>query len=247
MKAMVVHNAALDWSDIGDCQRLSGQLFRAGFASINHITTIEDINLIRAELLDLLDDHSGKKYEICNLGDAVSDPRDGSILEVVSPSTVRPRLLESLFFQRALHVSRAIIGASARLRFDHFISKPPHNAGETDWHQDSAYRRLTRSPRRLHWWLPLQDVSTDNGCMQFVERSHLGPVQPHTPRQVGAHALKTELPTNAIPIACPLTVGGATIHLPKTLHCTGANNSDLARHAWVVQIGIPTWIPTFLR
>jgi len=247
MTSPAVCNSTLEWSDIGNCQKLSWQLFRYGFVALNNITNVDDINLIRAELLDLLDDHGGEKHEIRNLGDAVGDSRDGSILEVVSPSTVRPRLLESLFFQRALYVSRAVIGASARLRFDHFISKPPHNAAATDWHQDSAYRRLTRSPRRLHWWLPLQKVSIDNGCMQFVERSHLGPVQPHTPRRAGAHALRTELPTKAIPIACPLAVGGATIHLPKTLHCTGANNSDVARHAWVVQIGIPKWIPTFLR
>jgi ectoine hydroxylase-related dioxygenase (phytanoyl-CoA dioxygenase family) len=243
---MIIHNAH-DWNDIGNCRELNADLFRDGFVSLNHIADADDIRTIRTEILGLLTDRSVEEHKIRNLGDAATAVRDGTIFEIVSPSTLRPRLLESLFFQRALQISRTILGSSARLRFDHCITKLPHNVTATAWHQDGAYQRLTRSPRRLHWWLPLQDVNMDNGCMQFVPSSHVGPVLPHAPRSAGAHALKTNLPVDAVPVACPLDVGGATIHLPKTLHYTGPNNTDAARHAWIVQIGIWGWIPTFLH
>jgi ectoine hydroxylase-related dioxygenase (phytanoyl-CoA dioxygenase family) len=50
-----------------------------------------------------------------------------------------------------------------------------------------------------------------------------------------------------VPVVCPLEAGGATIHLPKTLHYTGPNNTDTTRYAWIVQFGVRGWIPTILR
>jgi Phytanoyl-CoA dioxygenase (PhyH) len=229
----------------GNGGRLRSDLFRDGFVSIADITTADDIQSIRKEILSLLVDPA-EEPGVRDLGDTAATGCCARILEVASPAALRPRLLESLFFQRALHISRAILGPSARLGFDHVISKPPFNDAATVWHQDCAYKRITRSAHRLHWWLPLQDVTEANGCMQFVLASHLGPVLAHAPRSAGAHALKTNLPVGAEPVACPLKVGGATIHLPKTLHYTGPNNSDEARHAWIVQIGIRGWFPTIL-
>jgi len=134
------------------------------------------------------------------------------------------------------------------LQFDHCIIKPPFNNAATAWHQDCAYARpITLSARRLHWWLPLQEATRENGCMEFVPGSHLGRVLPHRPRSVHAHALQTRLPVDALPVACPLPVGGATVHLPKTLHHTGPNNSPAPRLAWIVQIGIKGWMPSVMR
>jgi hypothetical protein len=246
MSAIAIYKDGLDYDKIDNSEKLTAQLFSEGFLALNNVTNTDDINFVRSELLSLLDDQVGGR-QVRNLGDAAESGRDGRILEIASPSAFRPRLLESLFFQRALAISRAILDASARLRFDHCISKPPHNTAATDWHQDCAYRRLTRSPRRVHWWLPLQDVDVDNGCMQFVQGSHLGSILPHVPRSPKAHSVKTNLPSRAVPVACPLALGGATIHLPKTLHSTGPNNSDEPRHAWIIQIGVWNWFPTLLH
>jgi hypothetical protein len=244
---VAICNVSPDWDDVGHCRKVGSDLFRDGFVSLNHITDANDVGSIRADILSILTDLGVEKDKIRDLGDGAASVRDARILEIVSPSTLRPRLLESLFYRRALLVSRAILGSSAYLRFDHFITKPPHNRTATAWHQDGAYQRLTRSSRRLHWWLPLQSVNMDNGCMQFVPGSHEGRILPHAPRFTGSHALKTNLPVGAMPIACPLDVGGATIHLPKTLHYTGPNNTDADRHAWIVQIGIRGWIPRLLH
>jgi Phytanoyl-CoA dioxygenase (PhyH) len=244
---MTNSNLVPDWNDIGNCQKVGSDLLRDGFVSLDHVTDANDIEVIRTEFLSILSDRGVQKDKIRNLGDVATGPGDTQILEIVSPSTLRPRLLESQFFKRALLISGAILGPSAGLRFDHFITKPPYNRAATAWHQDGAYQRVTRSSRRLHWWLPLQDVNMDNGCMQFVRGSHAGRLLPHVPRSAGSDALKTNLPVDAMPVACPLDVGGATIHLPKTLHYTGPNNSAAPRHAWIVQIGIRRFIPTLMH
>jgi Phytanoyl-CoA dioxygenase (PhyH) len=227
-----------------DYRDLASSLFRDGFVSVADVTTVEDIRFIQEELLPLLGD---VKADVRSLGDMSCPGAEAQIVEIARPSALRPRLLQSLFIQRASQISRAILGSSARLVFDHFITKPPRSPAATAWHQDCAYKRITRSACRLHWWLPFQNVSVKNGCMQFVPESHMGPVLRHEPRSKGAHALRTNLPLGAHALACPLELGGATIHLPKTLHYTGPNNSENARHAWIVQIGIRGWIPTIIR
>jgi hypothetical protein len=148
--------------DIGDFEELKSELFRDGFLSLNHLTDVDDIRSIREEIIDLLTDRSVEAPK--NLGDADTDGRGAKILEIASPSALRPCLLESRFFQRALQFSRAVLGPAASLGFDHCITKPPFNATATAWHQDCAYKRITRTPRRLHWWLPLQDVNIQNDC-----------------------------------------------------------------------------------
>jgi len=229
--------------EIENCRELGAELFRDGFLAIDNITNADDIRSIREEIVALLSERNARKSRFRNLGDAVDDSGEATILEMISPSAACPRLLDSLFFRRALQFSRAILGASARLQYEHCLSKPPFSPTETAWHQDCAYQRIQRSTRRLHWWLPLQDVSTDNGCMQFVPGSHLGPVLAHARRSAGGIALRTNLPAVAEPVACPLDVGGATIHLPRTLHYTGQNNSAAPRHAWILQIGFKGWNP----
>jgi Phytanoyl-CoA dioxygenase (PhyH) len=240
-----IRNTATESIEIGNFRELKADLFRDGFLSLNYVTDVDDIRSIREDIIDLLTDRNVEAPK--NLGDVDSGGRGAQILEIASPSALRPRLLESRFFQRALQFSRAVLGPSASLGFDHCITKPPFNATATAWHQDCAYKRITRTPRRLHWWFPLQDVNIQNGCMQFVRGSHLGPVQAHAPRSAGAHALQTEMPPGVVPVVCPLEAGGATIHLPKTLHYTGPNNTDTTRYAWILQIGVRGWIPTILR
>lgn len=69
------------------------------------------------------------------------------------------------------------------------------NMKETAWHQDSAYlRRVTFSRRRVHWWLPLHDVTIEQGCMQFVPGSHNSRRMSHVPVAPTSDALKTVLP-----------------------------------------------------
>jgi Phytanoyl-CoA dioxygenase (PhyH) len=84
----------------------------------------------------------------------------------------------------------------------------------------------------------------DNGCMQFVPGSHLART---CPGACAARCCTSNKLAARRRAGCPLEVGVATIHLPKTLHYAGPNNTDTIRYAWILQIGIRDWIPTILR
>jgi ectoine hydroxylase-related dioxygenase (phytanoyl-CoA dioxygenase family) len=95
----------------------------------------------------------------------------------------------------------------------------------------------------LSIWIPLQEATLENGCMQFVPGTHLQEVLSHhpighDPRLVGLEVDEAEL-RSAGAVACPLPAGGATVHHSRTLHYTGPNRSDGARRAYILAFGLP--------
>jgi hypothetical protein len=58
--------------------------------------------------------------------------------------------------------------------------------------------------------------------------------------QIAAHPLRVLTTTDfdrSTVIACPLEIGGATLHHPLTLHYTGANQTDKCRRVWIIHFG----------
>ena len=82
--------------------------------------------------------------------------------------------------------------------------------------------------------------------MHFAKGSHKGPFLPHVRVRATGQSLMTTAPAAEDIVACPLTLGGATIHLPKTLHYASPNRSGQRRLAWVVHFGIRGLPPTLL-
>jgi ectoine hydroxylase-related dioxygenase (phytanoyl-CoA dioxygenase family) len=79
--------------------------------------------------------------------------------------------------------------------------------------------------------MPLDRVTVDSGCMQFVPRSHALEVMRHR-RKAATEPLELDEPydvSGAVP--CPLPPGGATFHHCRTVHGTGANVSERPRRA----------------
>ena len=64
----------------------------------------------------------------------------------------------------------------------------PANADvTTPWHQDEAYWLDMPDKRAVSFWVALQDVNVDNGCMWFVPGSHKLPLREHWKAKEGHH------------------------------------------------------------
>jgi hypothetical protein len=216
---------------------------RDGFLSLDSLTTADDIELIRS-LLDPL----FERFE--SLGDRAIDyagrrepgapPRVPEINQAV---ILEPRLRQTLAFARCREMARELLGVPVGFTFDHCIFKAPHSKTPTEWHQDESYNAKPLPLWAAHFWIPLQPATEQNGCMWFVPGSNQGGLQQHyaaSQRYNGANKL-TKASTLAVAnvdrskaLACPLPVGGATVHHPMTLHYTGANESDGYRKAWIL-------------
>lgn len=223
---------------------------RDGFLSIPALTTLDDVELIRC-LLDPL----FERFD--TLGDRAVDlagPREpGQPMrspEVNEALILEPRLRHTLTFARCREVARTLLGVPVGYQFDHAIFKPPHNQTPTAWHQDEAYSNEPIALRSVHFWIPLQAATQNNGCMWFIPGSNRGPVLPHrlvnkrlngANRMTAGGTLAAENVDASKAVACPLAAGGATVHHPLTLHYTGANQSDDYRKVWILHFGAYGW------
>lgn len=217
-------------------------LNRDGFAILEAVATSGEVAEIRGAVARIMRLPELKRRELGERGGAPQ------IVEIEDVLELAPDLHECGFFARTKEISAKLLKAPVEAHYDHVIFKPAMNMKETAWHQDAAYGwRLTFSSRRVHWWLPLHDVSEDQSCMRFVPGSHLTPVAKHFPVGRASDALKTQLPEGATVVVCPLKEGSATIHLPNTLHSTGPNNTGQPRTAFIIQYAARTRLPHLAR
>lgn len=92
--------------------------------------------------------------------------------------------------------------------------------------------------------MPLQDVTIDSGCMQFVPW-HTGE-QPdvfghhHINHDSRIHGLELDdLSLAERAVACPMKAGGATFHAMRTLHYSAPNTTDSPRRAFILKFANP--------
>jgi ectoine hydroxylase-related dioxygenase (phytanoyl-CoA dioxygenase family) len=219
-----------------------------GFLTLDAITTPQDVAHIQ-ELLEGLFNrfHELPKELALDLGDVKNHNGTQVIQQINAAITFEPRLKETLYYKNAEKVARALLGREVRCNWDHAIYKPPHNGKETPWHQDMAYGARAAGFDRekaiglgCNFWMPLQDVTVDSGCMQFIPHSNLISLLPHQPvgNDPAVHTLETLGTDTKKAVACPIPKGGCTIHAPKTLHYTGPNNTQNWRRVWILFFGV---------
>jgi len=221
---------------------------KSGFVVLPGFTTADDVARIRALLLELYRRFPQLPARLAiDLGDEGWHDEAPQIPEINWTMRLAPALARTLALRRGRLVATRLLGRPAEpTGFDHAILKPPHNDRETPWHQDAAYCEASGPCGSVHVWIPLQDVTLEMGCMEFVPGSHLGPVLPHHRRghRPTAHALEAEGVDRSRAVPCPLRAGDATVHLPRTLHRTGPNRSGTPRLAWILEFGArrgPLW------
>lgn len=218
---------------------------RDGFAVIEGVTTAEDLDRIArlmARLYRRFPLLARERYA-WDLGVAGTG-ESPEILEINQTIELEPELKETQTFSRCWALAEALLSRPVEYRFDHAIYKPAFNGRATAWHQDEAYT-LDPTLVTAHFWIPVQDVSVEMGCMQFIPGSHREPVRPHRrlERLRHTHALETCDVDASHAVACPLRAGDVTVHFPRTLHYTGPNLTAIPRLAWSLEFGPRRHLP----
>jgi hypothetical protein len=214
-------------------------LRRDGFLLVKGLSSNEDIAPLRALFDRMFSERRG--WDAGDLFDMVGP--DGPEQEMALPQLLRPSQYEPLLRQSKLassarSIAEQILGPKLENDLEHAISKPPFNGAATPWHQDDAFHRKGSGVlESISIWMPLQDVTVENGCMRYIRGSNLGPLYPHRsphndPR---IHGLETISPPGlANCVAVPVRAGDAVIHLSRTLHSAGVNTSDQPRRAYIL-------------
>ncbi len=171
------------------------------------------------------------------------------IRQVMSPHSAIDYFRDNPAVERAKAVAREVFQQDdVWLFFDMLISKDPGNLNETPWHQDYSYSQMPFAPEgtkidnhSLNFWIGLDDIDEENGCMRFIPGQHVKPLLPHyiasgepddPGRLTATDAINME---DSIPACFP--AGGASVHFEGTPHYAGGNHTtDRQRRAYIIVI-----------
>lgn len=165
---------------------------------------------------------------------------DAFFEDKTQPETLKQlhRMEQDAFFAEYLHhplwkaAAEALLGEPARVPGGaEWFNKPPKTQHATPPHQDNYYFCL-KPPQVLTMWLALDTVDEENGCLRYVNGSHLDGVRPHgrtktlgfsqAVEDYGEQDQAREVPISAQP-------GDVLIHHGNTIHRADANRST-TRH-----------------
>ena len=179
------------------------------------------------------------------------DSRDPKVLLQLELSHIALLALtarRSEVFAICSQLAGGILGVRPYYLFDHAIYKMPKNRMGTPWHQDQAYLGPNTIVRSVHFWIPFQDTSEENGTLSFADREPEALLPHRRVNSSGSGPLCV-----AVAPAGPIHVleakrGDISIHTNLTLHSAAENNSDQTRKAWVLHFGDrPAWYKHWLQ
>lgn len=214
---------------------------REGYLVIDAISTEEEVARLRAIYDRMFQERAGREVgDQFDLAGTDEEGEEAALPQILHPAKYAPELGRTLYRANATAIAKQLFGQGTKLLGEHAIFKPPRTGAETPWHQDAAYRDGNLDHLDLSVWVPLQEATLENGCMQFIPGSHKLDVLPHhsikyDPR---IHGLEVDSVDTSKAVACPLPAGGATIHHFRTLHYAGPNRSNTPRRAYIMVFGL---------
>lgn len=215
-----------------------------GYLTIDAITTPKEVAYLR-EAYDRIFEHRAG-HDVGDAFDLVGESKEGEppkLPQIVEPRNYAPEFKNTLYEANAQAIARQLLGDGIVQRGSHAIFKPAEFGADTPWHQDEAYWNPKKNYLSVSIWMPLQDATLENGCMQFMPGSHKLDVLPHhkigyNPDTVGLE-VDAEYVNFSNAVACPVPAGGATFHGGRMLHYAGPNRTQDHRRAYILMFGVP--------
>jgi ectoine hydroxylase-related dioxygenase (phytanoyl-CoA dioxygenase family) len=138
--------------------------------------------------------------------------------------------------------SQLLGNKAVRFWHDHqLFCKPAHHGGVVAWHQDYSYWTRTKPMQHLTCWVALDDVSTENGCVYYIPKSHRWGLldKPELAGDMeGINAFLTPAQREEFKNKVPVEMkrGYATFHHPLMVHGSYENKSSRPRRAFVLNV-----------
>lgn len=224
-------------------QETIDQFRRDGFLAFPYLVDRETVTAL------------GAVYDAMLSGEIDVTPTDNPLgritRQIMMPSAYHPLFRDNPALEAGRQIARDLLGVdNPRPIFDMLIYKEPGQIAETPWHQDFSYSQMPYAPagsaipsdQTLQFWLALDDVDEENGCMHFVPGQHDQPLLDHYvaagEEDYSQRLLAIRDPEEALDldkvVACPLAAGGATVHNYGTPHFTSGNRTvNRPRRAYI--------------
>lgn len=178
--------------------------------------------------------------------------------QILQPEGAHEVFRNNKALDAARDIASQVFDDHATVASSMLIYKPPKHPHATPWHQDMAYSQFPLAPAgepitldRLQFWVALDDVDEETGCMHFLPGYHRKPLLAHEVASGSPgdsnRLLALENPSKQVDlskaVSAPLKCGGATVHNDGTPHFTPPNRStNRHRRAYILNVTTVTVI-----
>ncbi len=213
-----------------------------GYVSGIKLLNEEQINQLNRELAEVMDPNHPDHDLFYEFHSNESTDPDRIVFHSLGHWRMTPGFHDILWNPAFLIAAHQLLGEKGvRFWHDQLFCKPAKHGGVVAWHQDFSYWTRTTPMQHLTVWVGLDDVTQENGCMQYIPGSHRWglldkPVL--TGDMVGLKAFLNEEQTKQLDHPTPIEMkkGFASFHHPLLVHGSFENNSDRPRRAFVLNV-----------
>lgn len=212
----------------GNLNELKSAFDRDGFVYLQDFLSPTESAILKTQLDQLIRDKApGMPPEHAFYEDR-NDP--SSLKQMFHLSEYDPYFEELMNSPRFRGLAELLLGEKTAKGQVEYFNKPAGIGKLTPPHQDSYYFMLT-PPQALTFWLPLEDVDEENGCLHYIRGSHRKGMRPHGRTSIlGFSQGITDFGTDddrANDVAMPVSTGGVLIHHGMTIHYAHGNRSPI--------------------
>lgn len=183
-----------------------------GYLVVEGALHSEDLAPLIAVISEVVDARADKLYNAGTISDVFEDlpferrwyailQECGKENEVFGWHTLvfSEALFNLITHPKVLDVVETLIGNEIQFNGDFWVRPklPNEKLTTLPWHQDSAYMPHTENDTHLTVWLPLVDVQTENGALQFLSGSHTAGLQTYHRVEGEAFAVPVLSPTSS--------------------------------------------------
>jgi phytanoyl-CoA hydroxylase len=209
-----------------DLELLRSQFRQDGYVKIKGFLSADEMRIVYREVSRLLDEvvprmpREDVKYEIKDCPGTLKQ-----LHRLQDHDAFFAGLYYGGRFQRLAEVlvSETTLGHGFQ-----YFSKPPGSSAATPAHQDGFYSMLTPCAA-VTLWLALDEVDEENGCMRYVQGSHLRGMREHRTSGVLGFSQSMvdygRIEDLANEVAIPASPGDLLVHHALTIHRADGNRS----------------------
>jgi ectoine hydroxylase-related dioxygenase (phytanoyl-CoA dioxygenase family) len=154
--------------------------------------------------------------------------------KISSPYLLAPEFRQFATDARLKALLGQLMGVEPLLSGDQIFMKPPRFGTAKPYHQDNAYFLCHPADHVVTAWIALDDVDESNGCLRYIDGSHLHGILPHEP--IPGEEYNKVPPPELIDLSkeslAIVRQGGVVFHHSQTLHTSHRNESDRWRRGY---------------
>lgn len=218
----------------------------AYFHEYGHLSGIKlleesQVDSLNSELQEITDPEHPANHLFYEFHSNESKNPEAVLFHSLGHWRIAPGFHDVLWNPAFLMAASQLLGNKAvRFWHDQLFCKPARHGGVVAWHQDYSYWTRTIAMQHLTCWVGLDDATTENGCLQYIPKSHRWGLldKPELAGDMnGIMEYLTDIQKSEFtPLPIELKKGYATFHHPLLVHGSYENKSERSRRAFVLNV-----------